>query len=64
MNQDEAKGFVTDEETIEARKLHEDSGFTQADWRKLAFLRWRYRTGRLTEWPEREPARGATHHAG
>ncbi len=24
--------------------------FTEAEWRRLVFLRWLYRTGRLTEW--------------
>ena len=25
--------------------------FTAAEWRRLVFLRWLCRTGRLTEWP-------------
>jgi hypothetical protein len=25
--------------------------FIAAEWRRLVFLRWLYRTGRLTEWP-------------
>ena len=27
------------------------AGFTRREWRRLVFLRWLYRTGRLTEWP-------------
>jgi hypothetical protein len=26
-------------------------GFTPGEWRRLAFLRWLYHRGRLTEWP-------------
>ena len=25
--------------------------FSEAEWRRLVFLRWLCRTGRLTEWP-------------
>ncbi len=25
--------------------------FTEAEWRRLVFLRWLCHTGRLTEWP-------------
>jgi hypothetical protein len=64
MNQDEAKGFVAGDEAIDARELREDPGFSQADWRRLAFLRWRYRTGRLTEWPEGKPDRESPRHMG
>jgi hypothetical protein len=57
MNQEEAKGFVADAEEIAEREFHEGCGLTKQEWRRLAFLRWRIRTGRLTEWAEDEPER-------
>ncbi len=37
--------------TIANEELYQGAEFTEAEWRRLVFLRWLYRTGRLTEWP-------------
>ena len=34
----------------EAPAWAQQGGFSRREWRRLAFLRWLYRTGRLTEW--------------
>ena len=28
----------------------QQGGFSRLEWQRLVFLRWLYRTGRLTEW--------------
>ena len=38
-------GMIADEE------LYQGAEFTEAELRRLVFLRWLYRAGRLTEWP-------------
>jgi len=39
------------ERTIADEDLYQGAEFTEAEWRRLVFLRWLCRTGRLTEWP-------------
>ena len=34
----------------EAPAWAEQGGFSRREWQRLVFLRWLYRTGRLTEW--------------
>ena len=38
-------------EMIAGKDLLRGAEFTGAEWRRLVFLRWLYRTGRLSEWP-------------
>ena len=37
--------------TIADEELCQGAEFTEAELRRLVFLRWLYRAGRLTEWP-------------
>ena len=37
--------------TIADEDLYQGAEFTEAERRRLVFLRWLCRTGRLTEWP-------------
>ena len=34
------------------RRRFEEAHFASREWQRLAFLRWLYRQGLLTEWPE------------
>lgn len=56
---------ITEERPVYATDAEWDwarlTGFTQAEWRRLVFLRWLYRQGRLTEFP---PRGGAPEEAG
>jgi hypothetical protein len=50
MNQHDAQSAVTTALYVVEHEFCRGAGFTEAEWRRLVFLRWLYRTGRLTEW--------------
>ena len=52
MNQDQSNNFVADTQHAIGQTSPQEVDFTRTEWQRLAFLRWLYRTGRLTEWPE------------
>ena len=54
---EERQAYATAAEQDWARLV----GFTPAEWRRLVFLRWLYRQGRLTDFP---PSDGAPAEAG
>jgi hypothetical protein len=57
MNRDEANRPVAGAQEVVEQEFPKGVGFTEVEWRRLAFLRWLYRTGRLTEWAEGGPGR-------
>ena len=50
MNQHDAQSAVATASYVVEQEFCRGAGFTEAEWRRLVFLRWLYRTGRLTEW--------------
>ena len=50
MNQHDAQSPVITPWYVAEREFWRGAGFTEAEWRRLGFLRWLYRAGRLTEW--------------
>ena len=50
MNQHDAQSPVATAWYVVEQEFCRGAGFTEAEWRRLVFLRWLYRTGRLTEW--------------
>ncbi len=41
---------AADAPIVEDELWRQRAGFTTEEYRRLVFLRWLYRTGRLTEW--------------
>ncbi len=57
---EERQAYATAAEQDWARLV----GFTQAEWRRLVFLRWLYRQGRLADVPQDQVGPGmGVHHA-
>ena len=63
MNQHDAHSAVAAAWYVAEQEFCRLAGFTEAEWRRLVFLRWLYRSGRLTEWAadERVTEHGAVH---
>lgn len=48
---------ATDEVSAEQQEWFRLAGLTRTEWQRLVFMRWLYRQGRVTDYPEgREPS--------